>query len=62
MLRAYFTPSKERYTHTAMFVGKQTNDPSDPGGITCHTVCRFEGLTEAFEPVLNRLRKVRDRD
>ena len=47
-LVAYFTPSQGRYTHTAMFVGRQTNDPSDPGGITCHTVCRFEGLTEAW--------------
>ena len=47
-LVAYFTPSKDRYTHTAMFVGKQTDDPSDPGGITCHTVCRFEGLTKAW--------------
>ncbi len=45
---AYYTPDKGRYTHTAVFVGKQTGRADDPGGITCHTVCRFEGLTAAW--------------
>jgi hypothetical protein len=47
-LVAYFSDKKGRYHHTAMFVGKQTTDPKDPGGITCHTVCRFEGQTKAW--------------
>jgi hypothetical protein len=47
-LVAYYTATKRRYTHTAMFIGKQTNSSDDPGGISCHTVCRFEGLTEAW--------------
>ena len=47
-LVAYYTESKGRYTHTAMFVGKQTSGKDDPGGITCHTVCRFEGLSKAW--------------
>jgi len=47
-LVAYYTEKKNRYTHTAMFVGKQTSRTDDPGGITCHTVCRFEGLTQAW--------------
>jgi hypothetical protein len=47
-LVAYYTENKGRYTHTAMFVGKQTGEPDDPGGITCHTVCRFEGLSAAW--------------
>ncbi len=44
----YYTEGKGRYTHTAMFVGKQSGGDNDPGGITCHTVCRFEGLTQAW--------------
>jgi hypothetical protein len=47
-LVAYYTASKNRYTHSAMFVGNQTGRTGDPGGITCHTVCRFEGLTQAW--------------
>ena len=47
-LVAYYTEKKNRYTHTAMFVGKQTGKADDPGGITCHTVCRFEGLSQAW--------------
>jgi hypothetical protein len=47
-LVAYYTATKRRYTHTAMFIGKQTDRADDPGGISCHTVCRFEGLTEAW--------------
>lgn len=47
-LVAYYTEEKGVYTHTAMFVGKQTGRADDPGGITCHTVCRFEGLTQAW--------------
>ena len=47
-LVTYFTDKKSRYTHTAMFVGKQTSKKDDPGGITCHTLCRFEGLTQAW--------------
>jgi len=47
-LVAYYTEKKGRYTHSAMFVGKQTSDPGDPGGITCHTLCRFEGLSKAW--------------
>jgi hypothetical protein len=47
-LIAYFTKTKGRYTHTAMFVGNQTSSADDPGGITCHTVCRFEGLSQAW--------------
>jgi hypothetical protein len=42
-LVAYYTEAKNRYTHTAMFVGWQTKKPDDPGGITCHTTCRFQG-------------------
>jgi len=45
-LVAYFTEAKGVYTHTAMFVGNQTGRADDPGGITCHTVCRFEGLSQ----------------
>jgi hypothetical protein len=44
----YYTGAKGRYTHTAMFVGRQTNAAGDPGGISCHTVCRFEGLTQPW--------------
>lgn len=47
-LVAYYSEKKGRYHHSAMFVGKQTTDPKDPGGITCHSVCRFEGLTKAW--------------
>lgn len=47
-LVAYYTDGKGRYTHTAMFVGKQSDRADDPGGITCHTVCRFAGLTRAW--------------
>ncbi len=47
-LIAYYTKARKRYTHTAMFVGRQAGGAQDPGGITCHTVCRFEGLTEAW--------------
>jgi hypothetical protein len=47
-LVAYYTQSKNRYTHTAMFVGRQTGRADDPGGITCHTVCRFQGKTQAW--------------
>jgi hypothetical protein len=44
----YYTERKGRYTHTAMFVGRLAGGAGDPGGITCHTVCRFEGLTQAW--------------
>ena len=47
-LIGYHTAKKDRYTHTAMFVGKLTGGKDDPGGITCHTVCRFQGLTQAW--------------
>ena len=47
-LVGYYTDRKSRYTHTAMFVGKQTTAADDPGGISCHTLCRFEGLTKAW--------------
>jgi hypothetical protein len=47
-LVAYFTHDKGRYTHTAMFVGWQRGEPDDPGGITCHTVCRFQGLSKTW--------------
>ena len=47
-LVGYYTDKKSRYTHTAMFVGKQTTAADDPGGISCHTLCRFEGLTKAW--------------
>jgi hypothetical protein len=47
-LVAYYTDEKGVYTHTAMFVGKPTGGADDPGGITCHTVCRFRGLTQAW--------------
>jgi len=47
-LVGYYTEAKSRYTHTAMFVGKQRGSADDPGGISCHTVCRFEGLTQAW--------------
>ena len=47
-LVAYYTEKKGRYTHSAMFVGKQTSQKDDPGGITCHSLCRFEGLTKAW--------------
>ena len=36
------------YEHTAMFVGRQVGGATDPGGITCHTVCRFQGLSAAW--------------
>ena len=26
-----------------MFVGKQVGGKSDPGGLTCHSLCRFQG-------------------
>jgi NlpC/P60 family len=45
-LVAYFTETKGRYTHTAMFVGRLTKRTDDPGGITCHSLCRFQGLSE----------------
>jgi hypothetical protein len=41
----YYSSPKGRYDHTAMFVGRQKGGASDPGGITCHTVCRFQGLS-----------------
>jgi hypothetical protein len=47
-LVGYYTEKKGRYTHSAMFVGKQTGAAGDPGGITCHTLCRFQGLTKAW--------------
>ena len=47
-LVGYYTEKRARYTHTAMFVGNQTGLEGDPGGITCHTVCRFEGQTQAW--------------
>jgi hypothetical protein len=47
-LVAYYMKSKGRYDHTAMFVGKQLGSSTDPGGITCHTVCRFQGLSAAW--------------
>jgi hypothetical protein len=47
-LVGYYTDKKGRYTHTAMFVGRLTGAAGDPGGITCHTLCRFQGLTKAW--------------
>jgi hypothetical protein len=47
-LVAYYMNSKGRYDHTAMFVGKQVGSSTDPGGITCHSVCRFQGLSAAW--------------
>jgi hypothetical protein len=47
-LVAYYTEEKGRYTHTAMYIGKQSGRADDPGGISCHTVCRFQGLSEAW--------------
>jgi len=44
----YYTKAKNRYTHTAMFVGWESGGSNDPGGITCHTLCRFQGLTQAW--------------
>ena len=45
---AYYKGGKGPYHHTAMYVGKLTADKNDPGGITCHTLCRFRGLTKAW--------------
>jgi hypothetical protein len=39
----YFTPSKGRYTHSAIFVGSE--EDAD-GGIACHTICRYPGLSD----------------
>jgi hypothetical protein len=47
-LVAYYKKQKGRYGHNAMFVGKQTSGKDDPGGITCHSLCRFEGLTQVW--------------
>ena len=47
-LVSYYSDKKGRYHHSAMYVGKQTSDPEDKGGITCHSVCRFAGLTKAW--------------
>jgi hypothetical protein len=33
-----------RYTHSTMFAGK--TDPKDAGRITCHSMCRFPGLSD----------------
>jgi len=44
----YYTEKKGRYTHTAMFVGRAAGGADDPGGITCHSLCRFEGKTQAW--------------
>jgi len=43
-----YANAKGNYTHTAMFVGRRRGTSGDPGGITCHTVCRFQGLTKAW--------------
>jgi hypothetical protein len=43
-----YSNAKGNYTHTAMFVGRLTGASGDPGGITCHTVCRFQGLSKAW--------------
>jgi hypothetical protein len=44
----YFSTKKNHYKHTALFVGKQVGGDKDPGGISCHTVCRFEGLSKSW--------------
>ncbi len=44
----YYTEKKHRYTHTGMYIGKQIGGKDDPGGMTCHSLCRFEGLTQAW--------------
>jgi hypothetical protein len=47
-LVAYFKAELNRYGHTAMFVGRTTSRAHDPGGITCHSLCRFQGLSQAW--------------
>jgi hypothetical protein len=42
-LIAYSKAQQTPFSHTAMFVGKNASDPTDPGGITCHSVCRYRG-------------------
>jgi hypothetical protein len=45
----FFNKSKgDRYSHSAMFVGADTSDSSNVGGLTCHSSCRFGGLTGAW--------------
>jgi len=34
------------YGHSAMYAGKLNDDDSDVGRITCHSVCRFPGLSD----------------
>jgi NlpC/P60 family len=43
-----YTMDKSRYTHTAMYIGDQTSQPDVVGGLTCHTICRYGGLTKAW--------------
>jgi len=48
-LISYWLDQKGRYSHSAMFVGKESTN--DPGGITCHSVCRYRGLTKAWSGI-----------
>lgn len=45
---AYIKGKQQIYGHTAMFLGWQTGKSGDPGGITCHSLCRFQGLTQKW--------------
>lgn len=45
----FFNKSKgDRYSHSAMFTGPATSKPGVVGGLTCHSDCRFGGLTKAW--------------
>jgi hypothetical protein len=45
----FFNKSKgDRYSHSAMFTGAATSTPGVVGGLTCHSDCRFGGLTKAW--------------
>lgn len=47
-LISYYKTKKYRYGHSSMYVGKQTGATGDPGGMTCHSLCRFQGKTKAW--------------
>jgi len=43
----FYNKSKgDRYSHSAMFTGPATSTPGVVGGLTCHSSCRFGGLTK----------------
>ena len=45
----FFNKSKgDRYSHSAMFTGPATSKAGGGGGLTCHSTCRFGGLTKAW--------------